>query len=71
LVDPAGTSSQGRVRFRLGGDFGDRNGMGVPDAGELLNYFCQLMPCVSLLVFLLVSAAICDENHFKFNWLWY
>jgi len=53
------------------GDFGDRNGMGVPDAGELLNYFCQLMPCVSLLVFLLVSAAICDENNFKFNWLWY
>jgi hypothetical protein len=45
--------------------------MGVPDAGELLNYFCQLMPCVSLLVFLLVSAAIRDENYFKFNWLWY
>jgi hypothetical protein len=42
---------------------------GVPAAGELLFYFCQLIPCVSLLVFLLVSATIDDENYFKFKWL--
>jgi hypothetical protein len=29
------------------------------------------MPSVTLLVFLLVSVAIGDENQFKFNWLWY
>jgi len=34
-------------------------------------YFCELIPCVILLVFLLVSAAIGGENYFKFNWLWY
>jgi hypothetical protein len=32
--------------------------------------FCQLIPRVILLVFLLVSAAIDDENYFKFKWLW-
>jgi len=37
--------------------------------GSLLFYFCQLIPRVSLLVFLLVSAAIDDENRFKFKWL--
>jgi hypothetical protein len=31
---------------------------GVPAAGSLLFYFCQLIACVSLLVFLLVSVAI-------------
>ena len=39
--------------------------------GSLPFYFCQLIPRVSLLVFLLVSAAINDENYLKFNWLWY
>jgi hypothetical protein len=38
---------------------------------SLLFYFCELIPSVILLVFLLVSAAIGDENYFKFNWLWY
>jgi hypothetical protein len=37
---------------------------------SLLFYFCQLMARVILLVFLLVSAAIDDENFFKFKWLW-
>jgi hypothetical protein len=35
--------------------------------GSLRFYFCQLIPRVSLLVFLLVSAAIDDENYFKFK----
>ena len=39
--------------------------------GSLLFYFCQLMARVILLVFLLVSAAINDENYFKFNLLWH
>jgi hypothetical protein len=34
----------------------------VPAAGELAFYFCQLIPRISLLVFVLVSAAIEDEN---------
>ena len=37
---------------------------------SLLFYFCQLIARVILLVFLLVSAAIDDENNFKFKWLW-
>jgi hypothetical protein len=37
--------------------------------GSPLFYFCQLMLRVSLLVFLLASAAIGDENFFKFKWL--
>jgi hypothetical protein len=39
--------------------------------GSLQLYFCQLLLRVSLLVFVLVSAAIRDENGFKFNRLWY
>jgi hypothetical protein len=35
--------------------------------GSLLFYFCQLGLHVSLLVFLLVSAATGDENHSEFN----
>jgi hypothetical protein len=65
VVQPAGISSQSRVRFRSA-----RFGIGaclLP--GSLLFYFCQLIPCVSLLVFLLVSATINDENYFKFKWL--
>jgi hypothetical protein len=38
---------------------------------SLLFYFCQLLPRVILLVFPLVSAAIDDENYFKFKWLWH
>jgi len=38
---------------------------------SLLFYFCQLTPRVILLVFPLVSAAIDDENHFRFKWLWH
>jgi len=38
--------------------------------GSLLFYFCQLIPRVGLLVFLLVSAAIDEENYFTFRWLW-
>jgi hypothetical protein len=43
---------------------------GVPAAVEPPVYFCRLMARVILLVFLLVSAAIDDENYFKFKWLW-
>jgi hypothetical protein len=39
----------------------------VPAAGEPAIYFCQLIPRVSLLVFLLVSAAIQDKTPFKFK----
>jgi hypothetical protein len=39
--------------------------------GSLLTYFSQLIPRVSLLVFLLVSAAIGAKNCFEFKWLWY
>jgi hypothetical protein len=39
--------------------------------GSPLFYFCQLITRVILLVFLLVSAAIDDENYFKFKWLWH
>jgi hypothetical protein len=42
--------------------------MGAPAAVERAFYFCQLLPRVTLLVFLLVSAAI-DE--FKIKWLWH
>jgi hypothetical protein len=42
---------------------------GVPMPGSLLFYFCPLIPRIGLLVFLLVSAAIDDENCFKFKWL--
>ena len=43
----------------------------MPAAGELLVYFCELIPSVMLLVFLLVSAAIGDGKYFKFKWLWH
>jgi hypothetical protein len=42
----------------------------VPAAVEPPVLFCQLMARVILLVFLLVSAAIDDENYFGFKWLW-
>jgi hypothetical protein len=45
--------------------------MGRANAGEPAILFCQLVPRVGLLVFLLVSPAIDDENCFKFKWLWY
>ena len=37
--------------------------------GSLLFYFCQLIPHIILLVFLLVSAAIREEIYFRFKWL--
>ncbi|MDH2352776.1 hypothetical protein QCM80_19250 [Bradyrhizobium sp. SSUT112] len=43
---------------------------GVPAAGSLLFYFSQLIARVISLAFLLVSAAIGDENYPEFNWLW-
>jgi hypothetical protein len=43
----------------------------VPAAEELADLFLRAIPSITLLVFLLVSAAIGDENSFKFNWLWY
>jgi hypothetical protein len=67
-VDPAAISI--RAGFDSGrGDGGDRKSMAVPAAEELAVYFCELIPSVILLVFLLVSAAIGDENYFKFKWL--
>ena len=50
------------------GDCGDRNGMGTPAGWEPAAFiFCLPIPPVRLLVFLLVSAAIGDENYSKFN----
>jgi len=51
----------------------DQNGMGracLP--WSLLFYFLPaITPRVILLLFPLVSAAIDNENYFKFKWLWY
>ena len=44
---------------------------GGPAAGEPTVLFLLAKPRVSLLVLLMVSTAIGNENHFKFNWLWY
>ena|SRR5882724_13392278 len=44
---------------------------GVPDAGEPPVLFLRANTPVILLVFLLVSTAIDDENIFKFKWLWH
>lgn len=58
-----------RVGFRFRSErCGDRNGMdrALPP-GSLLYYFFQLIRQVSLLVLLLVSAAIDDESYFKFR----
>jgi hypothetical protein len=43
----------------------------TPATSSLLFYFCELLPRVILLVFVLVPAAIGHENYFKINWLWY
>ena len=43
----------------------------VPAVEELAVLFLRANTEVILLVFLLVSAAIGDENYFKFNRLWY
>ena len=43
--------------------------MGRACCREFAVYFCELMPSVNLLVFLLVFAAIDEENYFIFNWL--
>jgi hypothetical protein len=43
----------------------------APAAGEPVDLLSQPIPRNSLLVFLLVSAAIGAENYFKFKWLWY
>jgi hypothetical protein len=37
----------------------------------LLFYFCELIPRVILLVFVLVSAASGDKKYLNFKWLWY
>ena len=60
-----------RARFDSGRrDCGDpeRHGARMLPA-SLLFYFCQLILRVSLLVFLLVSAAIDVKNYFEFKWL--
>jgi hypothetical protein len=43
----------------------------VPAAERLLIYFCQPMSRAILLVFLLVSAATGEKNHYDFKLLWY
>ena len=51
-------------------DCGGRSSMGqclLP--GSLLFYFCQLIPHVIMLVFLLVLVAIQEEIYLKFKWL--
>jgi len=62
IVPAPGISRRSQVRFRSG-HCGDRNGM-VPalQRESLLLYFCQLIRPVCLLVFLLVSATIDDQN---------
>jgi hypothetical protein len=68
---PDGISSQSRVRFRSGRLWRpERHGACLLPC-SLLFYFCQLMARVILLVFPLVSAAIDDENPFKFKSLWH
>ena len=47
------------------------NGTSRAAAKALAIYFCERIPRVILLVFVLVSAAIDDESDFKFKWLWY
>jgi hypothetical protein len=44
---------------------------GVPAAVGPAVLFLPAITARDLLVFLLVSAAIDDKNHFKFKWLWY
>jgi hypothetical protein len=52
------------------GDSGDLNGMGVPAAAEPVVLFLPAnISRVSLMVFLLVLAAIDDKNFFTFTWL--
>jgi hypothetical protein len=71
-TNPAVDPSRGSVRAGFDSDLRDcevRNDIGVPAAGSLLFYFCWRMPCVILLVFVLVSAAIDDKTDFKFKWL--
>lgn len=61
----------GRVRFRSGRLWRPERHGACLLPWSLLLYFCQLMARVIVLVFLLVSAAIYDENNFKFKWLWH
>jgi hypothetical protein len=69
-VDHDGISSQSRVRFRSGRLWRpERHGASLLP-WSLLFYFCQLMPHVIWLVFLLVSVDIDNENDLKFKWLW-
>jgi hypothetical protein len=44
------------------GDSADGNGLGCACRRGACIYFCQLIPRISLLVFVLVSATIEDEN---------
>src|SRR5262249_26780597 len=67
--DPAGISRLGSIPLEA--ILQTETAWGVPAAAEPVFYFCQLIPRISLLVFVLVSAAIEDENLLKFNWLWY
>jgi hypothetical protein len=66
--DPARISRPGSIPLEV--ILQTQTAWGVPAAGEPAFYFCQLIPRISLLVFVLVSAAIKDGNRFKFNWLW-
>jgi hypothetical protein len=70
-VDPDGSSNQSRARFRSGRLWRPERHGACLLPWSLLFYFCQLLPRVILLVFPLVSAAIDDENYFKFKWLWH
>ena len=69
-IQASGISSQSRVRFRSGALWRPERHGACLLPWSLLLYFCQLMARVILLVFLLVSAAIDDEKHFKCKWLW-
>ena len=51
----------------VGGFVGTETAWVALAAGELAFLFCELVPRVSLLVFLLVLAAIDDKNRFTFK----
>jgi hypothetical protein len=67
----SGNSSQSRVRFRPGRLWKPERRGACLLPGKPTILFLPANPRVSLLVFLLVSAAISEENYRKFNWLWH
>ncbi|MDI4238996.1 hypothetical protein OZ411_40090 [Bradyrhizobium sp. Arg237L] len=67
LCANSGQSQESRVRFPSGRLWRPERHGACLLPWSLPFYFCQLMAHVILLVFLLVSAAIDDENFYKFK----